>query len=115
MRQVDGLSWGCACRKFSFALTTRVDVERTPELETSARVVRWDVGRPFTPRAVAAGPRASIRAGEKPKRLRGEFVFVQQPAESVAAAEAIDDLQRFMARRACGEWRRLRERRLLTE
>ncbi len=97
-----------------FALTTRVDVERTAELETSARVVRWDVGRPFTPRAVAAGPRASIRAGEKPKRLRGEFVFVKQPAEPVAAAQSMKR-NRLAGQRRFADRRRLRERRPLGE
>ena len=43
----------------------------------------------------------------------GEFVFVQQSAEAVATAEAVEP-QRVIARRRF-VYRRLRERRLLTE
>jgi hypothetical protein len=48
-------------------------------------------------------------------RLCGEFVFVEQPAEPLATAEAIELQQviarpRFVCRRRLCEWRPLSER-----
>ena len=97
-------------------LATRLDVERTAESKTSARIVGRDVEQSLHAREPrCCEGRALDPVGEKPTDLRGEFVFVEQSAEPVATPQSMKR-NRFAARYSLADRRRLsRERWPLSE